>query len=106
MCGCVVFFVERRVAAHSCVTGWDFQSGHAGTGKGLEVVGDVHPIFSCNSFATDFRSSVVSSWNDRGGHIDTGIGRDRVPDQLYEDFLEGGEPYRVPFGLLFRASRL
>ena len=31
------------------------------TGKDLEVLGDVHPIFSCNSFATDFRSSVVSS---------------------------------------------
>ena len=54
----------------SCVTGWDFRSGHAGTGKGLEVVGDVHPIFSCNSFATDFRSSVVSSWNDQGGYYD------------------------------------
>ena len=45
----------------SCVTGWDFRFGHAGTGKDLEVLGDVHPIFSCNSFATDFRSSVVSS---------------------------------------------
>ena len=51
ICGHVVFFVERRVAAPSCLTGWDFRSGRAGTGKGLEVGGDVRPIFSRNNFA-------------------------------------------------------
>ena len=52
------------------MAGWDFRFWHAGTGKDLEVLGDVHPIVSCNSFATDFRSSVVSSWNDQGGYYD------------------------------------
>ena len=73
------------VAAHFLLRPGSISGVGVGTGKDLEVLGDVHPIVSCNSFATDFRSSVVSSWNDRGGHFDTGIGRDRVPDQLIED---------------------
>ena len=88
------------------MTRWDSPFGHVGTGKDLEVLGDVHPIVSCNSFATDFRSSVVSSWNDRGGHDDTGIGRDRVPDQLIEDFLWRTTSFHVRLSLALRLSYL
>ena len=38
------------------VTGWYFRCGHVGTGEDPEVLGDVHPIFSCNSFIKDYRS--------------------------------------------------
>ena len=48
----------------SCVTGWDFRFGHAGTGEDPEVLGDVHPIFSRNSIVKDPRGLAVGgSWS-------------------------------------------
>ena len=67
------------------VTGWYFRCGHAGTGEDPEVLGDIHPIFSCNSMVKD--PGGLSVGGSRNVRVEVIGLEDRVPDQLIRRLL-------------------
>ena len=68
------------------VTGWYFRCGHVGTGEDPEVLGDVHPIFSCDINAKGLRVRLSAALGmtevDIAGPADIAF-----LINLYEDFL-------------------